>query len=357
MFVAEKIRDCSSGLVGINQPFDSSYAIFEDDLLVSRYGQFIDSVSLFKAEYFVDVVCPKESDNEQKNILMRRLFADAFVSVCNRVFSEGSMYDRQVQFPYAQNLVNIETNLTHGFVGQRLRVSNLKNAAFRFNRVFVNVYGVGELTLKLYNTNKQTPVQTKVIEINSGQKSYNVLLNWVCNNQDFYKGEWYVGYTFDGSITPFKRDYENGGVGMQVKELFWEEIQVPNHTSNNLFDLDKVQGGGFNSGLNFDITTYEDLTDYIVSNDFLFAEAVKLEAAIQVFQRTISSNRSNINERYGRDIKSVLLATLKGLKGQGINEVGLENMLVSEITRIRAEIEKLKKDAGTSRQIMVGTLS
>jgi hypothetical protein len=354
MFVAEKIRECANGLVGIRQPFDASYAIFSGSVLQSRYGEWLDSIPLYKSEYFIDAVCPANTTNEEKNTILQRMIQDAFVTVCNRVFTHGSLVDRQVQYPGANNLTQLQQGLLNGFVGVRFLPSAKKNIAFRLNRLFLNVQGEGNLTLRLFNSNSDASVQTKVIEVLPNQKTYDILLNWECNNTLFYKGEWFVGYTFDGQITPYARVYKGSNVGNTIRDLFWENIIVPNHTSGDLFNLDNYASlGGLSTGLNFDISTYEDVTDFIIANDHLFAYATKLELAIQVFQSIRSSNRSNINERYAKGLSSELLAAIKGLKGQGLAEVGLENLLLTEVTRIRAEIEKLKLDAGTSLKIYV----
>lgn len=357
MFVAEKIRGCSEGLIGIRQPFDPSYAIFEADLLTSKSGYFIDDIPLFRAEYFIDVVCPKNSTTSEKNDLFRQMLGDSTINVVNQVFVGTSIIDRQVQYVNANNLTEIETGLPNGFIGQRFRQANLKDVAFKLNRLFLTVDGSGDLEIRLYNSFQSTPVKTKIVTINSSQKSYIVELDWACDNTDFYKGEWFVGYTLDGNIQPYKRVFENSNIQSQVKELYYEEINVPGHMTTDLFDLKKYgENGNLSTGMNFDITTYEDKTSFVCSNTTHFARAVQLELAIQIIQRVISSNRSNVNERYSNDLKRTLLASLKGLKGQGIAEKGLENQLISEVSRIREEVEKLKRGSGQASAIYVRTM-
>lgn len=358
MFVADKVRQGSEGLVGIRQPFDPDYAIFDPLSQTSKSGYYIDDVSMFKASFFVDAVCPANANQQQVNELFQRLVTDSVVNVANNVFIGTDFVDRQVQYAYANTFQVLENQLPNGFVGQRFIPSRMKDVAFSLNTVYLQFEGDGDLELLLFNSNEIEPIQRKTITISPSKKTYKLPLDWLCDNTEYYKGEWYVGYIFDGSIVPYRKQFENANVRNQIKELYYEEVIVSGHMTDTLFDLAQVgQSGNIASGLNFDVTVYEDKTDFILQNLRLFGRAVQLSMAIKVFNEIITSDRSNEKQRRAAESAKTLMVTLKGLKGQGIREEGLEVALVKEIEQLRKQVERMQKSFWGKGQILVNTLS
>ena len=355
-----KIRSACSGLVGIRQPSDPDYAIFDPQNLLSSSGYFIDEVALFKGEYFIDAFCAKGDTDAQKNDKYRNLIGDSAISVANRVYNKPDFIDREVFYSRANNYTKLQDNLTNGFVGYRLQLDDTKNSAFKISRLWIEVDNAVDTNVEiiLWNTHEFDPIETETVTVLANTKSQEVQLNWIIDNVDYYKGDWYIGYVYDGTLVPYEREYENSSVKNQVKAFDWRSVSFPGHNVSTLPDLDQEYDlGGEYNGLNLDVSVYKDFTNFIVQNLNLFARAIQLQMAIQVLHAFVSSNRSNMNERYAKEMKSTILAYLKGTRGQGINEKGLENHLASEITMIQKEIEKLSKGQNGGDSIIVGTLS
>jgi len=358
MINPNKIRSSVSGLVGIHQPSDVDFALFDALSLSSVSGYYVDEIPLFKGEYFINSFCAKDDSTVQINEKFQQLIGDAAVSVVNRVYNKVDYIDREIFYSHAMNFTKLQNNLKNGFVGYRLQVPENKNWAFKINRLWIEVDGGGDVDVVLYNTHSFDPIETITVTVNPALKSQEVVLNWAIDNESFYKGDWYIGYVYDGALIPYEREYNNSNTRNDVRGLDWRSVSFPNHNTATLPDLDdEYDLGGEYNGLNLDVTTYIDYTNFVTQNTSLFARAIQLQSAIQVLHGFVASNRSNSDERYASQMKSTILASLKGTRGDGINETGLTNILASEITMIRTEIEKLQTGQNGGDSIMVSTLS
>jgi len=358
MINPSKIRSAVNGLVGIHQPTNPDYALFDTTSTSSTSGYFVDEIALFKPDYFIDSFCEKEDTQIEINEKFQRLIGDSAVSVVNRVYNKPDFIDREVFYSHAMNYTELQDSISNGFVGYRLQFPKNKDWAFNINRLWIEVDGGGEVDIVLYNTHSFATIQTETVTVNASLKSQEVVLNWTIDNVDYYKGDWYIGYVYDGTLVPYERDYESSNVRNDVRGLEWRSVSFPNHTSATLPDLDEEYDlGGEYNGLNLDVTTYVDNTNFVIQNISLFARAIQLQSAIQVLHGFIASNRSNVNERYSSQLKNTILTSIKGTRGDGINEKGLVNTLTSEITMIKSEIEKLREGQNGGDSIMVTTLS
>jgi hypothetical protein len=223
--------------------------------------------------------------------------------------------------------------------------------------VLLDFQGTGSFTLLLWNTAKKAAIQSKVITITTDHQE--VVLDWVIDNSDTtYKGEYYIGYINNSlTVTPYKREWNSGNVLSNPTYLKVERVKVPNHLTTTLFDLDDVDGLSEDSGLNLDISVYEDYTDFIINNKSIFARAIQIEGIIGCIQLYVSSLRSNSNQSQSAQLYEKLMIELKGTGSESIVKViGLENQLLGEIASIRVEIGKLKKGLVKSNQIFAYTL-
>lgn len=354
MFDVTKIQDGLKGLVGIRQPYDPEFAVLDTENQASRSGRFLDDVPNFKVRYFVDTQDYKDITNTDLNELIRDIQKAAIVSVCSSVFGDDSYIDRGFIYSHAMNRVNVESGIKNGFVGFELKPSMTKNIAFKITRVRLEFQGTGTVKLVLFNSNLDTPMFAKDVTIT--QNSQLETLNWVVNNSaSDYKGEYFFGYIYDGTLVPFKRDYENSNIENNHKELRTEKVYIEGANDANLFDLSQVHGLSENTGLNPDITVYDDYTDLVLQNEHLFARAVQLEWAINIMNRYVNSTRSNRNERLSKEQLMVLQA-IEGTKPDApIRVTGLRTLLGRELTEVRKAVKDLKHGYFGGR-IKVGTL-
>ncbi|WP_296683245.1 hypothetical protein [Flavobacterium sp.] len=344
------------GVVGFKQPYNPNYAIVDSENQLSTSGYFVTDNPYAKIEYIKDSQDYASISNSDFNLFLKDLKKSAISNVCNQVFNEFDFIDRTLLYKNASNKEELEV-VKDAFVGYRIRVCKDNDVAFKINRVLLDFQGGGDITLFLWNTGKKSFIHSKLITITTDHQE--VILDWEVDNSDStYKGEYYLGYNTDTTFTtPFKRDWNAGNVLSQPTHLNIQPVTVLGHKTNLLFDLTKVEGMSESNGLNFDITVYDDYTDFVINNKMLFARAIQLDAIINCAQVYLSSLRSNSNQAHAAQLYEKIMIELEGTSaGSIVNVVGLKNQLLGEITTIRSEVQKMRMGFKKANQILVSTL-
>lgn len=357
MIQVSKIQTALLGIVGFQQPYNPKYAIVDADNLLSESGYFVTDNPYAKIEYIKDNQDYLNISDEDFNLFLNELKKRSISNVCNQVFSDYDFIDRSLLFKNASNKIDLET-LPNGFVGYKIQVSKDKNIAFKISRVLLDFDGAGDIELLLFNSAKKEPIERKTITISTDHQEE--VLNWVVDNSsDTYKGEYYIGYLSDSiSVTPFKREWNNASVMTSPTCLNIEKIKVVSHNTDVLFNLDYLDGMSEDCGLNFDISVYEDFTDFTINNKMLFARAIQLDCIINCIQLYISSLRNNANQTQSAQLYQKLMIELEGTDSDSLVKVkGLKNQFIGEIASIRKEVNKMKKGFQKQGLIMVSTLS
>jgi len=345
MFNKTIVADDLVGIVGVENPLDPNYSIIDTANQASTSGYFVTEIPLAKVQYFKESQDYEAITDVEFNDLLRDVQKTAIVSVCNQIFTEEDFIDRNLFYTNANNNISPET-LTDGFVGWRIDVTKEKNVAFEITRVILDFESnFGDITLQLYNTGSPTPIKSQVITIS--QQHQEVILNWVVDNSgNTYKGDYYLGYVKDGTTPiPFKREYQNANVITCIDRIGVRAIQFKGHTGATIFDLEDEEGLTENIGINPDLLVYNDYTDFIKSNRGLLGKAVQLDMAIKMMNTTLSSLRVNRSQRISDEIIVRMLQEINGsnVEGGKLVVISLRDQLLSEITRVRQEVRKLKK--------------
>ena len=346
-----------SGLVGFNQPYNPAYAIVDVDNLASESGYFATDNPYAKIEFIKDNQDYTNISNTDFNLLLKSIKRASIANVVNQVFSEYDFIDRAVMYANASNKMETET-LPIGFVGYKIEVGKEKNIAFKINRVLLDFQGTGTFTILLWNTAKKDPIQTKTVSITTDHQV--VELNWTVDNSDTtYKGDYYLGYNTQGiTVSPYKRQFNNANTMSSFRGLCVHKVAVKNHNSMQLFNLQSIVGMAEDCGLNFDISLFEDFTDFAINNKILFSRAMQLSIIISCIQIYMASLRSNANQQHANQVYEKIMIELEGTRAESvINIKGLKNQLLSEISSVKMEIAKLKMGFSKKGQIMVSTLN
>lgn len=344
MIEATKIQNSFSGLVGYTQPINPEYAIVDAANLLSDSGYFVNSNPFAKIEYIKDCQDYSAISDVQFNTVLDGIVRNSSLSVVNQVFSDSSYIDRQLLYKNALNKTDTDI-LPNGFIGYKIEIDDTKSVAFKITRVMLDFDGVGDITLLLLNSAQKTVLKSQLVTVSSDHQE--VVLDWVLNDTDtVYKGEYYIGYIKDVGfqLSPYKRDYDESDIMSYTTHLDIDKVKVESHLTNDLFDLTTVEFMNESTGLNLDITVYNDYTDLAIQNKFLFGRAVYLSSIINCLQIYMSSLRSSRNERKSEEIYKKVLVHLEGTRGEGVVSVkGLKSQLVTEIAEIKKQITDLKE--------------
>lgn len=343
MFNVATIQTGLLGLVGIRQPFNPDYQKIDAQNLLSASGLFLDDIPYFKTEFYIDTQNYANISDANLNIDLRNIQGASIVSVCQHVFGELSYIDRNLLYINATTRQTVETTLKNGFVGYEIKPSATKNVAFKITDVRLEFAGAGDIDILLFSSSSNIPIQSKTVTI--GDTFQVEKLDWVVDNTGgIYKGEFYLGFIYDGTLTPFKRDYESSDIMTTISELSIDKVYVEGANGVNLFDLDEAKYLSENTGINPDITVYDDYTDLILQNKSLFSRAIQLQWAITIMQGYVSTVRSNRIERIS---KEVILQTIQQIEGSNekspVKVTGLNTILANEVAQLSKNIDDLKK--------------
>ena len=373
MFDKGQIATKLYGIVGLNQPYNPSYAVLDTANSSSRSGYFSTDNPFCKVEFIVDCMDYPGASNLQINDFIKTLQIAAITDVCNMVFDCQDFIDRQYIFNNTINKADLE-NIYDGFCGFELLMDIEKNVSFEITRIKLHFSGTGPLTIALFNSELTTPIYTKAVTIASDSQVED--LNWYVNGAGLeYKGRYYIGYIRDNTtpstLIPFKRNYYNSVILSAIKFQQIRPVRFVGYDINNnpvpvtntnmkLGDLRKVQYVVERHGINPDINVFYDYTDLIMRNERLFAKAIDLAFQIKLINSYMTSTRSNRNERIGTELQTKAVAEIEGIKeGEGmIKKPGLRYGLSNEISMLKKQITKLKDNYnGNHAALNVQTLN
>ncbi len=346
MFDVEKIQDGLSGLVAVRQPLNPDYDKLSSGQYVSTSGLYLDDVQHFKLEYWIDAQSYASASDNDLQTAWSNLEKSTIAGVMARVFNRPTYIDRNLIYinAYDRNETRtLDASGTH-FYGYRLKVSDRKNLAFAITNVRIEGVAVApdqEITVVLYNSSNPFPIKSQAITLDTGGSIQKEVLNWYIDNSgEYYKGEYFLGFQMpSGSdFKPYMRNYNRSNIVSHISELEISAI----HRDGSFADLEDMEMDDEHNGLNFDITVYEDYTDLIIQNKFMFAQAIQLHWAMSVLLMAVSSNRSNRNERISKEFMQLILLSIDGQRGYGLPTiVGLREQVNGEISRLNEELKKL----------------
>ena len=328
------------GLVGFRQPFDPALPILDTANKTTKSGLIVNSMPFAKIEYLYSCQDYASISEVQFNEYLQNLQKQSIINVCNAVFNEGSYIDKQILYKNAFNKIETET-LPDGFVGFKIQVDSKKNVAFIIKRILLDFEGAGDIELLLFNMSQKAPIKTKAITISSDHVVVN--LDWIVDNSgDTYKGDYYLGYLTNygsiGTLKPYNKDFNAGNIRSVITHLCITKVLADGMSANALPDLNDFDGLSQTTGLNPDITVYDDYTELIVNNDLLFSTAIQYDMQISIMDEVANSIRSNKTERLGKDSLVRIKAEIEGLKTESVNITGLRPVLLGEIKKIKKNI-------------------
>jgi hypothetical protein len=319
------------GLVASRQPLDATFPTLDTANKTSASGYYVNDNPFAKLELLLDCQNYNGISASEFNTLLKQIQENAITTLVNSVFNEVDFIDRQMMYHYSSNKIN--TTLFSGLCARKIHIKRKNSIALRVSRVICEFEGTGTLKLLAFVPYKSTPLQTKTITINSNYVE--AVLDWEFTGVDTD----YIGYIASSGLKPYKRDYQNSNIKSLVTDLWFEDINNVNHTTEELWDLTTDFAISDDIGINLDLTVYLDYTSLAINNKHLFAKALNMQFAVNIIEEYIASMRSNINERKANEILSRAVVYLEGQTEP--NVIGLKTTLGYEIKSLRKEIKRL----------------
>ncbi len=341
-FDLSKIQAAFVGLVGIRQPFDPAYQKLDVSFGSSSSGLFLDEVSNYKTEFWIDTQDYKDITNADLSIRMGQIRDGAVSSVLSQIFTEPNYIDRNKLLSQTfdrQNVVTQQGN-AQTFYGYEIIAGDQKNVAFKITKCTLEMIGTGDITIELYNSSKLETLFSQVVTIGSGSSLEEVELNWSVDSTMIpYKGSYFIGYYKNSNIQPIDRSYDSGDLMNSIKGIDVDRVSI----QDNFLNLSSLKYESDHNGLNFDITTYYDYTDLALQNKSMFAKSIQLTWAMNIMLSYSSSFRINGKERISKELIASIIRSIEGQKGRDVLRiVGVREMLGGEILRAKEEIDKVK---------------
>jgi hypothetical protein len=367
MFEVTKIQDSLEKLVGIRQPANPDLTVNVDsDNKISESGLFLDDIPPFNFEAIYnsqDYVGINSLDQSLDfNTYLRNIKRSSIANVVTQVFDKPSFIDRSLLFINESPRLNSETFPSEiKYYGYEIEVSNTKNIGFKITRAnFQFDFDPSTLNVNVYlfNSNVNAPLFSKQVTLTS---------NNVWDNLDFtvdstlndYKGSYFllVQIPTGERLQPWKRDFEDGNFENNVKELEIERVLFNDTLDVLRFNSYPEIETSQNVGINLDITVFNDYTDLIIQNKFLFSKVVQLQTVVTLMMKVATSMRSNRDERQSKELTAMIMTYVNGVNANGdFNMKGLNKSIPFEIESLRKEIASIR-DGYFGDGVMVDTLS
>jgi len=313
------------GVVGFRQPYDTDYAILSEDITTATSGIYFDNYSsyltvknLYNTQPYADI------SDENFNNWLEQVIKSSINKGLQQCFNKNDLIDKGKLFKYS-NIKTEELANYNDFVGYELNVSNRNDISVYINKIYTEFAGTGTVKILLFNDLQIEPIQIKEIAI-TDKSEKETEVNWYLPNTG---GKYYVGYLTNGlAVNGIDRDWEKSSKKTDYRAVGVRQVNVKGWDSEVLFDVDDVDYVSETFGLNFDISSYNDYTEFINTNKNMFVDVIGYQFAADMLGMMITSNRTTATERLQ---KGNLLLELQG------------NFTNDELPTFRGVQDKLKK--------------
>ena len=306
---------------------------------------------------------------EDLNEYLKELVKGSFVEVLNSIFTEDDFESSGLLYPY--DCTWESRNDIHGFIGYEIDTQKNSLLSLILNRLmmgvgepiyyvaqdggyytdkdgnrYAEVSPIGTARIFLYNTQMQEPIAYQDV-VTSANNTVISNVEWILNNPT-YGGKWYIGYyTSDLPSQPVAINKDLSTLRTDIGGAIIRPILIEG-AENWKFDITNLKYTETRYGLNFDMSTYKDWTNLVLSNEQRFARALQLMVAVKVADLAVNSTRSNRDERISR------ANAVFELDGNRYNKDYPEH--TGLLTKLKSEISRLKQTYNPEMNMRIATL-
>ena len=330
--ILSELYGSAKSVVGFRQPYNTTYAILTGANLVSASG-------IYLADGIVTIEniknCQEYADISDANFntQLGQFIQDAIIDFCNLVFNGNDQLEKGLIF----NHENIKTETLDNdgdFVGFEINVLRKEDITCLLNNLICEFNAAGTLNIKLFHSSQQTAIQNQNVAL-TGNNSVEQSVNWYLDKHKDFGGCYYIGYLTSGvSPKALNRNWNLSDIRKKYKFISMSPIKVSGHTASTLFDIDDIEYTSDTYGLNFNISSFRDFTDWIVINKNQLAQGIKYQFQANMLKMMKTSNQNNNVEV---NIKENALRELDGIltENDNVYSQGILRKLENEAKKVR----------------------
>jgi hypothetical protein len=238
--------------------------------------------------------------------------------------STKAIYENILLFDGVGNLSNKEIN-TGKFVGLRIVLKNFRSLVSIINAIGTQLSGAKDFTMYLFHSSQKTAIatfsisHTKATSFEWHKLTANNEIKYWSSSYDV-GGEFYLGYYQDdiSGVQAINKDYTWGQTPCgscnrnnayyynnwsEYADITAFEVSNGDFTNVDVWDYQDVRYVyDKNFGLNLNLTTRCELTDFILQERYLFNESIAMQWAYLLLQDIAYNTRNNIISKQVRDM-------------------------------------------------------
>jgi len=337
------------GVNGWKQSLLSGAPVIDADNLATTSGAYYNSdySALVTVDNIINTYETTGLTDEQVNALLTQIVQGAAAKVLNAVFGDDDFIQNDILFSHEYDFTHTIDNDT-SFVGYETNISKRKDILNLINSLSLTFNGIDTVKILLFHSSKNALVDSVEVTTVADSEVNQALTDWALPYVNSIKGgKWYIGYLRSGlTYKAYNREYESASIMNTFYCNSWQQIQVPGHDVETLFDVNDIVYTSETYGMNFDISTFKSYDSVITQNKNKFSKALGLQVAVNVLDAIANSNRVNNIERTTMDNARIQLT---GFTTEATSDLGL-------IKRLAIEIKKLKESFTGTPKLMINTL-
>jgi hypothetical protein len=336
MIRADKLQAELFGGVGFRQPFEPAYQIVDSDNNQSDSGlYFQDANDFVTIQNIKDCQNYKDIEDDDFNDYLEILQKDAILKVCQKVTANESNLIQDVNlYPYEKSFTNTLDPASR-FVVFQIEPTKRTDIINKIKWIEICLDSVRTFNIYLYNSNKPgSPIKTQPVTTVANQATIVNITDWFIADDTTHKGgNFYWGYFEDdlAGAKAIKKDYELSDYRIDTQYYCIKPVTM--NYSGTTIDVESVTEQTDTFGLNFGMSTYNDYTELLISNQSSLWQCIQYQMAERVLRLIVTSIRSNITERLNKEHVGNINFYLYGDREQGIE--GIEGMLKRSIKDLK----------------------
>jgi hypothetical protein len=273
---------------------------------------------------------PMITDDQLNEYLIKRV-RSSITNVLSSVFDKNSIIEQSLVYKrIGQN--DLLINNSDLFVGYEINVANNNKKKVQITGCTIYLDSEVNFNLYLFEDGNPGSILTKEVTSSPGKltkiKLDNVYLPYSAN------GKYFFGY-FQSDIGDAKAYLEN--VYCKKPAYCYSAESMYSKSSVTDFDRNNICYPSQPYGLNLEITSFNDVTETILSNPAMFDDLIGMSITIWALELLINNSRSNRTERITKEQASIIYQDLNMVTTeQNPFNVGLR-------TRMEREMKKVKQ--------------